>query len=173
MAAVSTSSKHRLDTVWAYFLDLYARPGVKETCLDWQDRLGADVILLLWLLRLGAEDGLAVDDVSLRRVDERMKEWRMSAILPIRDARRAAGKLAKAGDRDASSLYPRLKRMELAAERMALRRLLLEDGVAGQRLPEQLAATANLERYLGTLAEGLAADERTAIARLVSAAEAG
>lgn len=171
MAPVSTSSKRRLDTVWAYFLDLYGRPGVKETCLDWQDGMGVDVILLLWLLWLGAEDGLALDDVSLRRVDERMKGWRMSAILPIREARRAIGKAAKAGDRDASSLYSRLKRVELAAERIALRRLLLEE-VAGRQLPGQLAATANLERYIATLADDLTAEARAGIARLVSAAEA-
>ncbi|MBO9379175.1 TIGR02444 family protein [Sphingomonas histidinilytica] len=172
MAAVSTSSRHRLDTIWAYFLDLYARPGVKEACLDWQDRMGADVILLLWLLWLGVEDGLAVDDASLRRLDERMKGWRMSVVLPIREARRAIGTLAKAGERDASGLYQRLKRVELAAERMALRRLLLQDGVTGQQLPKHLAATANLERYLGALADGPTIEDRTAIAGLVSAAVA-
>lgn len=170
MAMMSTSSEHRLDGVWAYFLELYGRPGVKETCLDWQDRLGADVILLLWLLWLGAERGLMVDVAGLRRVDERMAEWRNSAVLPIRAARRILGERAKTGDGEAAGLYSRLKRVELAAERTALRRLLREGEVAAQQSSPALAATGNLERYLGAF-DGFMPQDGIGIAMLVNAAE--
>jgi uncharacterized protein (TIGR02444 family) len=155
---------------WDYIVMVYSRPGVSDMCLDWQDRLGADAIIVLWLLWLGSEKSCALNEASLRTIDQCASEWRNATVLPIRLARRASGKLAKVGDQDAAKVYLRLKRIELTAERLSLKRIIREE-IFGTHHPDPvLAATTNLELYLRNSAMGDGKSEQNTIARLVVAA---
>lgn len=170
MASHPKPKRSRAAHAWRYILELYGRPGVTDLCLDWQDRLGADVILVLWLLWLGTENSRAIDEVSLRRIDAHAGEWRNSTVLPIRLARRAVGKLAKAGDSDAADIYARLKRTELAAERFWLKRIIRRTDLGTPHPSPETAGTLNLELYLRTFAKGDSKLERNTIEQLVRAA---
>lgn len=170
MSSICQSKPLSAAEAWTYIVRLYDQPGVSGICLDWQDRLGVDAILVLSLLWLGSEMSQEMNEESLRRVEQRASEWRNATVLPIRLARRASGELAKAGDREATSVYRRLKRMELAAERLALKRIIRRRDFGAHHPSPQLAATRNLELYLRLFVGSDTRAEKETIERLVLAA---
>ncbi|MGB3390111.1 MAG: TIGR02444 family protein [Pseudaminobacter sp.] len=73
---------------WAYSLALYSQDGVPPACLLLQDAYGVDVnILLLGLYGTARLDiGLTGKDIEL--LDEEVREFRESVVVPLRGARR-------------------------------------------------------------------------------------
>ncbi|BFM18606.1 hypothetical protein R50073_47890 [Maricurvus nonylphenolicus] len=97
-----------------YALALYSRSEVAQCCLQWQDELGVDVNLLLWASWLDSQGIVFQESVWLAgcaRV-KRLREW---GIKPLRSIRRAVKPYDK--------LYGLMKRIELWAESIAMRRL--------------------------------------------------
>ena len=87
---------------WRFSLHFYRQPGVSDACIALQDDCGVDVNLLLFLLWLAADGQLlSADDV--KKLDDKVRDWRNLTIIPIRDMRRKlkdardAGRCGKAG----------------------------------------------------------------------------
>lgn len=141
------------DRFWAFSLDLYGRPDVSAACLRLQDRLAADINLLLfccWAGRL--ERRLSADE--MRQAVEAIRPWRAAIVEPIRGARRRLKQgFAGIAVPPAEALRRRLLEVEIEAERIAQIRLaeLLPHRAAGDRPAAEIAAL-NLHAYLGTLA---------------------
>jgi uncharacterized protein (TIGR02444 family) len=115
-----------------YAAALYARPGVAEACLELQDRLGADVNLLLAACWLAAR-GVRLDAAAAGRLRGLAAAWREPVVAPLRRARRAlrplaAGPLGAAAGERAQRLRAQVAAAELEAERLV--EGLLEAAVA-------------------------------------------
>jgi uncharacterized protein (TIGR02444 family) len=104
---------------WAFALQLYAEPGVREACLHLQDQGGVDVMLLLVAvfaasrkhMRLSAEDVSAMDDAC--------RPWRAQVVAPLRALRRTlASGPAPAPSQASERLRAQIKAAELDAERL-------------------------------------------------------
>ncbi|MFP4137532.1 MAG: TIGR02444 family protein [Halomonas sp.] len=108
------------DPLWAFALELYARPGVESACLELQEKADIDVCELLWrcwLLTHGALPGPEAE-ASLAAV----RRWQREVTAPLRRLRR--GLKAEAAARSGvARLRETLKRAELEAERETLTRL--------------------------------------------------
>lgn len=137
---------------WAFSLDLYGRSGVAPACLALQDRLGADVNLLLFCCWAGSH-GRRLSVEEIRRAVEAVRAWHDEVVAPIRAARRRLkeGFTAMAGE-PAEALRRRLLSVEIEAERIAQFRLaeLLPGDNAREAAGAHLAAV-NLRAYLETL----------------------
>lgn len=139
------------DVAWNYILRLYGVDGMQSTCLDLQDKVGVDVVFLLWLLWLGCQQSRVLSETSILDLERATRSWREATILPIRGARRASGKLAKTGDHDAQLIYDQLKQLELSVERVLLRRLMEHEDWGSEHPNPDDAAATNVKLYLGTL----------------------
>lgn len=146
---------------WAFSLSLYDRPGAAQACLALQDRLGADVNLLLlgfWRARRGYA-GWA--DAELERVEAAVAP--VNAVLhPLREARRALKHLREI-EPTADALYVETKALELKLEQVAQVWLAAASRVSPaqrsaktppDRDDEIEAAAAHLAVYLERIAPG-------------------
>lgn len=73
---------------WRFSLAVYGRAGVAETVLNFQDRRGAQVNVILFVLWLTAM-GQDVSDILLSRAISVSRDWQESVVGPVRRARRA------------------------------------------------------------------------------------
>ena len=106
--------------LWNYCLNLYARPGIEQACLELQG-LGLDVCLLLcaaWL----EERGVTCDEMRLGRLKACAGPWQREVVQPLRQLR-TQWREAAAGDDALAALRMQIKSLELEAERTLLRRL--------------------------------------------------
>ncbi|PZQ59769.1 MAG: TIGR02444 family protein [Phenylobacterium zucineum] len=112
--------------IWEWALEAYARPGVPEACLALQDAHGQNTSLLLWAVHAETTDaGL------LARAAEAARSWDRTALVPLRDVRRALKpSLPPFDDHARQALREEVKALELAAERLLLE--TLEGLVQGQ-----------------------------------------
>jgi len=106
---------------WSFTLALYGRPGVADACLLLQDRLGADVCLLLFSLFVAREHGWLLDDRELANLDRAVAAWRAEVVWPLRALRRRM----KTGPDPAPStatdpLLQQIKAAEICAEQIEL-----------------------------------------------------
>ena len=112
--------------IWEWALEAYARPGVPEACLTLQDAHGQNTSLLLWAVH--AE---TADPDLLARAVEAAKAWDHTALVPLREVRRALKPpLPPFEDHARLALREEVKALELAAERLLLE--TLERLVEGQ-----------------------------------------
>ncbi len=128
-----------MSDIWAWSMAAYARPGVADLCLNFQDSYGQNVCLLLWAAWAGVRDG-----VSLAEAVAFTSEWEGAVVHPLRAARRALkapfDPLDEAG-RD--RLRENVKAAELAAERLLLEALArIDPGPGGASRQEALTAAA-------------------------------
>ncbi|EKV30761.1 hypothetical protein C882_4098 [Caenispirillum salinarum AK4] len=151
---------------WRFSLSVYGRAGVAEAALALQNRRGADVNLLLFLLWRTAS-GHDVSDALLSRAAAVSRDWQAAVVGPVRRARKAV--------KGMGGLYSRLKETELAceqAEQMALAGLV-DDTASEAAAPvetRRLAAETALRAYLSTLPGTPMAGEEEALEALVRAA---
>ena len=106
--------------LWNYCLNLYARPGVEQACLDLQSR-GMDVCLLLcgaWLERRG----VAHTPERVQALQQIAHPWQVQVVEPLRQMRVQWRALAQQ-DAQLASLREQIKTLELEAERTLLARL--------------------------------------------------
>jgi uncharacterized protein (TIGR02444 family) len=122
---------------WRFSLDVYARPGVAEACLDLQDACGADVNILLFLLWRAA-DADALPAAAVAQLDAAVREWRANVVVPLRTLRRRLKRGVPPIPREAAEPFRTgVKAMELTAER------LQQDAMSGmaESLPARRAGS--------------------------------
>ena len=147
---------------WDFSLKFYALPEVADAFLELQDRSGADVNVMLFLLYL-ARAGRLLGAADIARIDTLAAPWRETVVAPLRSVRRALrSPVGEFQPGATAALRSDVKRIELAAERLQqemLERLtdaLPEPGGDGPAV----CARIHLERYarrLGGLEPGPAA----------------
>lgn len=96
--------------LWEFSLELYAHPGVAAACIEAQDHWAADVNLLLYAAWL-ARQGLELDQIQWRALEDSVMEWRQRVVQPLRALRRDWQALPAVG-----ALREQVKALELAAE---------------------------------------------------------
>jgi uncharacterized protein (TIGR02444 family) len=148
---------------WRFSLRLYAIPEMASVCLELQDRAGADVNILLYLLFLANEERLiGRDEVEL--IDAVLAPWRNEIVQKLRMVRRKL-KSSVGGFMPAmtAGLRDAVKRIELQSERLAqeaLERLAPPASLGTQAADRASAARQNLAAYgafLGGMPEGAVA----------------
>ena len=140
----------RGESFWEFSLAFYALPGVADACLELQERNGADVNVVLFLLHLArARRLLAPADVA--RIDALASPWREAVVAPLRRVRRALKTSVGAFEPAATGrLRGEVKRIELAAERLqqeTLERLAAAGMPAGAGTDPAACARAHLAAY--------------------------
>ena len=137
--------------LWRFVLPFYARDGVSAACLTLQDRLGADVNILLFAIFAQVERGLMLDHDDLATVDGLLRDWRHEVIQPLRRVRtRMKSGPAPAPAAATASLRNRIKTAELEAEQIALAVLLTWLDAQPARAAHPIAAKnipASVARY--------------------------
>ncbi|CDF94953.1 MULTISPECIES: TIGR02444 family protein [unclassified Pseudomonas] len=106
--------------LWNFSLDLYARPGVEQSCLALQEA-GASVCLLLCGLWL-EQRGVACDEQRLQQLQRLAEPWDKQVVQPLRTLR-TQWKADAVQDPDLTHLREQVKKLELEAERCLLERL--------------------------------------------------
>jgi uncharacterized protein (TIGR02444 family) len=137
---------------WRFSLCFYRQSGVSDACIALQDDCGVDVNLLLFLFWLAA-DGRLLSADEVKKLDEKVRDWRNLTIVPIRAARRklkGAPTLVDAGQQEA--FRTRIKAVELEAERLQQEALyaLAQSGPLGTPAAPAAppaAARANVAAY--------------------------
>jgi uncharacterized protein (TIGR02444 family) len=146
MAAPNTS-------FWEFSLAVYSKPGVPDACLELQDKHGADVNIVLFMLWV-ADQGrrLSVEDIG--KVAGLIAGWQNEVVRPLRVARRFL-KVPAADWQlpETAALRARIKADELEAER--LQQSVMANFFHRQSMGEAndfpTAALANLETYATSL----------------------
>ena len=69
---------------WDFSLNLYAKPGVSEACLQLQNSFGLDVNLVLFCLWFGHKNGKLKKDI-LQKVLMFSQPWKKEVVQPLRD----------------------------------------------------------------------------------------
>jgi len=125
--------------IWEWALEAYARPGVPEACLKLQDEHGQNTSFLLWAVRAEVKD-----PELLARAAEAARAWDRTALVPLRDVRRALKLALPPVDDDARlALREEVKALELAAERLLLETLDgMSQGRGGAHALEALEAAS-------------------------------
>ena len=126
-------------SIWDWALEAYARPGVPDACLRLQDEYGQNTSLLLWAVRAEVRD----PDV-LAGAAAAARAWDRTALVPLRDVRRALKPpLPPFDDGARLELREQVKGLELAAERLLLETLdRLSKGRGGAPALEALTAAS-------------------------------
>src|ERR1700691_124198 len=82
-----TDTQTETTPFWRFSLHFYRHAGVSDACIALQDDCGVDVNLLLFLFWLAADRQLLSAD-EVKKLDDKVRDWRNLTIIPIRDVRR-------------------------------------------------------------------------------------
>jgi len=149
---LSPDAHPAIPSLWDYACEIYARPGIREICLDWQNRFNADIPLVLALCWREAQGGPLPDTAALGQLAGDVAPWRRDTILPLRSLRTRVKALGTS-DSQVGRLRAAVLEAELQAERTQLAWL-------AHNLP--LAAPGKgLEQVLANYLGSLGADEQT------------
>lgn len=125
--------------VWTFVTTTYRNPGVEGACLHLQDRRGADVTAVFFLLWAGTVCGRRYDRAEAEAVVAAAAPWQAEVVGALRTVRRRL----KAGPHPAPSeatnaFRARLAALEQDAERLILEHLAADAGLVptGDRRPE-------------------------------------
>ena len=134
------------NSFWSFSLSFYSETEVKKACLDLQERLNADVNMLLFLL-YQAGQGKRLSEAEINRIDQLVHPWRSGVIHPIRSARdnfkQSNNQLTADEKNDFKS---QLMATELQAEK--LQQTMLESlEIEWVSTSPKVAAHLNLEAY--------------------------
>jgi uncharacterized protein (TIGR02444 family) len=144
-----TSGAARGLTLWTFSQAFYARPGVSEALIALQNRAGLDVNLILFALWCGISGRGRLSNTDLSSAERSAHPITTAIVVPLRALRR---QIRSDPDADVQRLRERIKRLEIAAERIVQHRLAriagtpANDTVAAARAA---AAQTNLALYLG------------------------
>ncbi|MEO1089036.1 MAG: TIGR02444 family protein [Pseudomonadota bacterium] len=162
-----------MTALWNDVVALYAAPGIRELCLELQDRDGTDVPLLLSVASLAAR-GVAFDEVKVRQLERVCEPWQRRVVAPLRAARRALRPEEAAGTgldidpTDRAELKRCVQEAELAAERLQIEAIAAaaRAWVFGHELPSSFVAVDSVLRRVAAGANGAETDllARSAIA---------
>ena len=141
---------HADSSFWAYSLRFYDDPKTQEACLDAQNRLGADVNLILYVF-FKAQKGFRLNRNALQQANENVISWRTEVIHPLRQIRRKLkAHRYNLPENNQKTLRIEVKNLELKSEKFQqeyLDSLILEGHICE---PKQ-AAWDNLSAYLNIL----------------------
>jgi uncharacterized protein (TIGR02444 family) len=114
----SATSSSQGSPFWRFSLRLYRAPGVGEACIALQEEAGVDVNLLLFLL-WQATERRALTAADIKTLDETIGGWRDTAVIPLRNVRRALKSSPGLVDPNTAEAFrTRIKAVELEAERL-------------------------------------------------------
>jgi uncharacterized protein (TIGR02444 family) len=135
---------------WHFSLGLYRAPGVADACIRLQDEAGVDVNLLFFLLwNASLKRQFSSNDVHA--VDSAIAGWRNTAVIPLREIRRALKSTPGLIEPGAAELFrTRVKGLELEAERLQQETLfaLSQSGEMGESAASaEATARANIAAY--------------------------
>src|SRR5436853_1579820 len=88
MTEVNIKPAAQASPFWRFSLRLYRAPGVGDACIALQEEAGVDVNLLLFLL-WQATQRRALTAADIKALDETIGGWRDTAVIPLRNLRRA------------------------------------------------------------------------------------
>ena len=135
---------------WQFSVKFYAVPGVAPACIALQDLAGVDVNLLFFLL-WKAKLGRALNEPELKELDHMVGVWRNTAVIPLRELRRALkSPQAILAPDVVKSFRERIKAAELEAERLQQEGMyaLAQTGHFGTPMhPPVAAARASIAAY--------------------------
>ncbi|MDH2079566.1 TIGR02444 family protein [Pseudomonas atacamensis] len=132
--------------LWSFALDVYARPGVEDACLQLQTA-GANVCLLLcgvWL----EQRAVACDEPRVRLLKALTAPWDIEVVQPLRTLR-LQWKARAVDDAVVAGMREQIKSLELEAERTLLSRL---EGVAQEWTRNDAGSVTWLEDLAGNAA---------------------
>jgi len=138
---------------WTFSLQTYAKPNVADICLELQDRFGADVNLLLYML-WAASRGRRLHLREIAEIAGYVQSWQQHVVTPLRVVRR---QLKSPPDgwspAETDRLRQRIKAEELEAERLQQNAMVnfLSVDKAGQADADVVAAKFNLTSYASAL----------------------
>jgi uncharacterized protein (TIGR02444 family) len=154
---------------WQFSLANYGKPGLSPAVIGLQNRLGADVNLLLYGCWAAAR-GRALSDTDIAKADATIQLWREQVVEPLRKVRdRLKGGVAPVPADAGQALRKRVLDAEIAGEELAqqaLAALLPETKAVGN---PAAAARHHIDRYLARLAKPLGDEDRAAVETLIKA----
>jgi uncharacterized protein (TIGR02444 family) len=103
---------------WQFSLRVYGEPGVAEECLAVQDKLGADINVVLYAVWLGARRGIVLEQGDLARIDEVVAAWSANVVQSLREVRRDMKTMPEAADLQVQALRKRVADSELFSEQI-------------------------------------------------------
>lgn len=114
---------------WAFALELYARSGATDACLQLQNKAGVDVMMFLMVAYAAVRHRILLTPSEIRELDAACRPWREQIVRPIRAIRTAlkAGP-SPAPNSETEQFRSKVKSIELAAER-------LQNQLLADRLP--------------------------------------
>jgi len=138
-------------------VNTYSRDGVAPACLRLQDRLGADVNIVMYCCWLAHDRGVLFDRSAVNQVESIVGTWKSTVVEPLRLIRRALKGTVHdgfdAGEQE--HLRTEIKRLELRSERLQQDALFAttpprteKSASADERRNK---ARANVDLYLETL----------------------
>lgn len=132
---------------WDFSLAFYGRPGIAEICLDLQDRSGADVNVVLFLL-WQAQRRRRLSPVDIEKLMALISGWQQQVVRPLRGVRRFLKDPGPAWTAEnVASLRQRVKAEELLAERLQQAAMETAFPNPGETDDVRAAAQASLENY--------------------------
>jgi uncharacterized protein (TIGR02444 family) len=137
------------DDFWAFSLRFYAAPQVSGLCLELQDRFGADVNILLYLL-FRAVDGISLDAPAIAHLDAFARDWRTEVVKPLREVRRTL-KAHETLSPPHAALRTAIKAAELDAERLEQRLLAAAAPEGCLAVNPAAAARSSVVAYLQSI----------------------
>jgi uncharacterized protein (TIGR02444 family) len=161
---------------WDFSLKLYARPGVAESCLALQERLGIDVNLLFCCLWLGLKgEQLAKGDIG--QLAERVRALHEGVVKPLRQARTVLKELLASEDESLraaiGTIRSAVKKSELDAEHLEQVMLGARRLQRGSAAGSSDLAHANAKAYLALTNPRLGSTDTSDLARIVAALPQG
>jgi uncharacterized protein (TIGR02444 family) len=168
-------------SLWDFAVAIYGRAGVQDACLALQNRLGADVNMMMFCLWLAACDEAPSDLARfLGSALKISRDWQRTLIEPLRSTRLRLKDLAAdtaGGAVDAQALLAlreQVKKCELEAERLQILALAglverVEDAASGPAA-RRAAAANNLDVYFAATGVTLDPLGESHVARILDAA---
>jgi len=155
---------------WDFTLKLYGKPGVSPALIGLQDRLGADVNLLLFCCWAGSR-GLELTEGDLLAADAAVRGWREQVVEPLRGVRnRIKAGIAGGVPTDAAMAYrKRVLELEIAGEEAAQHAIAASTAGSKAEGAPSAAARRSLDRYLARLGKPATAADRDAVGAIVAA----
>jgi uncharacterized protein (TIGR02444 family) len=134
---------------WRFSLGFYRQPGVAEACLVLQDRFGADVNTVLFLLWL-ATDKRQLRQETVQMLADKVGGWQSDVVLPLRQLRRHLKSGSSLVDASTAEVFRnKIKATELEAERLQQEAMFALSITLASESTESvaLAARANVRGY--------------------------
>lgn len=156
--------------LWSWSVHAWGLPGAEPLLLELQDKVGADINLLLAACWLASEHRCLTAEMAMA-AQKQVQPWRRNCIEPLRAVRRYLGELGQQGD-----LRDSVKALELQAEHVqqaALYALLKQSPEASPGIASSALAEQNLQTYCNIAAGFSWKDAAESLLLLVRLVEPG